>query len=107
VKKAFGRGVASSLHPSRARQAIRSAAQEAVSMARDGAFEPYVLDGPFVLEADVANTSAADLCQLAPGSDRSGPRTVRFETPDFREAFRCLLAWTYLGASEAPRYAGT
>src|SRR5437870_2060598 len=40
-------------------------------------------------------------------AERTGPRTVRFETADFRQAFRCLLAWTYLGASEAPRYAGT
>ena len=59
------------------------------------------------MEADVANTSAADLCGLAPGTERVGPRTVRFKTQDFREAFRCLLAWTYLGSSEAPRYAGT
>jgi len=39
--------------------------------------------------------------------ERLGPRTVGFRTIDFRDAFRCLLAWTYLGASEAPRYAGT
>ena len=62
---------------------------------------------PFVLEADLVNTSATDLCSMAPGSVRVGPRTVRFQSEDFREALRCLLTWTYLGASEAPRYAGT
>jgi D-amino peptidase len=105
VKQGFGRGVAQSLHPSAARKAIREAAAEVVESVPE--FHPYVLDGPYVLEADTANTSSADLCALAPGCERTGPRTVRFETADFRQAFRCLLAWTYLGASEAPRYAGT
>jgi D-amino peptidase len=105
VKQAFGRGVARSLHPQAARAAIRSAARDAV--AGVGKLQPYRPEPPFALEADVANTSCADLCALAPGTARVGPRTVRFETPEFAEAFRCLLAWTYLGASEAPRYAGT
>jgi len=107
VKRGFGRGVARSLHPSAARQAIRTASAEVVRASSGGGLEPYRPEGPFVLEADMANTSCADLCALAPGCSRPGPRTVRFETPDFLEAFRCLLAWTYLGASEAPRYAGT
>ena len=106
VKEAYGRNVARSLHPSVARAAIRKASLEAVQAALAGHLAPCVLVPPFVLEADLANTSAADLCGLGPGTDRTGPRTVRFETGDFREAFRCLLAWTYLGASEAPRYAG-
>jgi D-amino peptidase len=105
VKEGHGRGVARSLHPSAARDAIRAAAAEAVSARGD--LTPYRPDPPFVLEADIATTSGADLCALAPGTDRTGPRTVRFQTPDFREAFRCLLAWTYLGSTEAPRYAGT
>jgi D-amino peptidase len=105
VKEGYGRTVAKSLHPSAARAAIRKGAAEAV--AGCGELQPYRPDPPFVLEADVANTSCADLCALAPGVDRIGPRTVRFQTDDFREAFRCLLAWTYLGATEAPRYAGT
>jgi D-amino peptidase len=105
VKQGFGRGVAQGVHPSEARKAIREAAAEVVEGAPE--FHPYVLEGPYVLEADTANTSSADLCELPPGCERTGPRTVRFETDDFRLAFRCLLAWTYLGASEAPRYAGT
>jgi D-amino peptidase len=105
VKEAFGRNVARSLHPQAARDAIREAAAEAVSARQE--LEPFTIHAPVMLEADIANTSAADLCALAPGTDRIGPRTVRFETDEFMEAFRCLLAWTYLGASEAPRYAGT
>jgi D-amino peptidase len=105
VKEGYGRNVAKSLHPSAAREAIRKGAGEAVAAREE--LTPYQPVAPFVLDADVANTSCADLCALAPGVDRVGPRTVRFETDDFREAFRCLLAWTYLGSSEAPRYAGT
>jgi D-amino peptidase len=107
VKEAYGRGVAKSLHPSAARDAIRAAAADAVVAAESGGLTPYRVAAPIELEADLASTSCADLCALAPGVRRAGPRTVRFETDDFREAFRCLLAWTYLGASEAPRYAGT
>ena len=105
VKEAFGRNVARSLHPQAARDAIRRAAAEAVPARQE--LIPFTLDPPIVLEADIANTSATDVCALAPGVDRVGPRTVRFETNDFQDAYKCLLAWTYLGASEAPRYAGT
>lgn len=107
VKKAFGRGVARSLHPSEARDAIRRGAADAVKAAVAGELEPFRPDGPFALEADLANTSATELCALPPGVERTGPRTVRFESESFHDVFRCLLAWTYLGASEAPRYAGT
>ena len=104
VKEGYGRGVARSIHPSSARERIRAAAADAVRGADE--LEPYRLEPPFVMEADIANTSAADLCALAPRTERIGPRTVRFQSEDYREAFRCLLAWTHL-ASEAPRYAGT
>jgi D-amino peptidase len=105
VKEGFGRGVARSMHPSKAREAIRQAAEAAV---RDRAsLQQFRIDPPFSLEADVANTSATELCALVPGVERTGPRTVSFRTDDFRQAYRCLVAWTYLGASEAPRYAGT
>jgi D-amino peptidase len=107
VKEGFGRGVARSMHPSAAREAIRKGAAEAVQAAVSGELRPYEPDPPYALEADLANTSATDLCAIAPGCVRTGPRTVRFESEDFREVFRCLLTWTYLGASEAPRYAGT
>jgi D-amino peptidase len=105
VKQGMGRNVARSLHPSKARELIRQAAAEVVASAAD--LEPYHPQPPFALEVDVANTAIADVCSLAPGVRRTGSRTLRFDTEDFAEAFRCLLAFTYLGMSEAPRYAGT
>jgi D-amino peptidase len=105
VKQGMGRNVARGLHPEEACRRIRAGSVEAVE--GRGELRPYVIEPPVVLEADLVTTGATDLCSLAPGVERVGPRTVRFSTGDFREAFRCLLAWTYLGASEAPRYAGT
>lgn len=102
VKQASGRHVATSLSPERARGLIRDGCAEAVRGA--GSLEPFRPDPPFVLEADTANTVSAELCALPPGVIRTGPRTVRFETDSFEEVFRCLLAWTYLGMHEAPRY---
>jgi D-amino peptidase len=102
VKRATGRHVATSLSPERARERIRSETAEAVRGA--GSLEPFRPEPPFVLEADTTNTVSAELCALAPGTQRTGPRNVRFETQDFEELFRCLVAWTYLGIHEAPRY---
>jgi D-amino peptidase len=106
VKQGLGRNVAQGMHPSVARARIREGAALAVRAATDGALQPFVPAGPFVLEADLANSGCADLCSIMPGVDRTGPRTVRFETSVFGNAFRCLLAWTYLGDSQAPRYPG-
>ena len=97
--------MARSLHPSRARELIAAAAAETVAGA--AGLATYLPGRPYALEVDVVNTSVADVCSLVPGVHRTGPRTLAFTTDDFREAFRCLLAWTYLGMSEAPRYAGT
>lgn len=105
VKHSMGRGVARTLHPAAAREAIRAAAAEVVRAA--GEFRPFRPDPPFVLEADLLTTGIADLCSLVPGVERVGPRTLRYEGDDFRDVFRCLLCWTYLGESEAPRYPGT
>ena len=103
VKQASGRHVSTSLSPERVRAQIREASAEAVRGA--GSLAPFRPEPPFALEADTANTVSAELCALAPGTERVGARTVRFRTEDFAEAFRCLLAWTYLGIHEAPRYA--
>jgi len=102
VKQATGRHVATSRSPERARQDIRKAAADAVRNAPS--LDPFRPDPPFVLEADTANTVSAELCALVPGVARTGGRTVRFESDSFQEVFRCLLAWTYLGAHEAPQY---
>ncbi len=90
VKQGLGVNVAASLHPERARAAIREAAAATVAGAGELRADPD--PGPFTVELDLANLNMAELCALVPGSERIGGRTVRFEGGDFREVFRWLLA---------------
>lgn len=96
VKQGYGQGVARSLHPEAARDAIRAGSADAVRAAMAGELEPFRPDPPYRFEVDVMRSGMADVCALVPGSQRVGPRTLAFESGDYLEGFRCLLAWTYL-----------
>jgi D-amino peptidase len=98
VKQGYGQSVARSLHPSAARDAIRAAAADAVRAAAAGELEPFRPNPPHRFEVDVMRSGMADVCSLVPGSRRPAPRTVAFDTDDYLEGFRCLLAWTYLAS---------
>jgi D-amino peptidase len=100
VKEGFGDRVARSRSPTKARAAIRGLMRDAVKNAER--LEVWTPPGPYALELDLATTAVADLCALAPGTERAGPLTVRFETDDFRMLYRCLLTWMHLGRSVAP-----
>jgi D-amino peptidase len=97
VKEGHARNVARSLHPSAARDAIRRASADAVAGAAD--LEPFTPSGPYAFEADLKESVMAELCSLIPGVRRTAARTVRFDTEDYMEGFRCLLAWTHLASS--------
>jgi len=100
VKTAIARHVASNVSPELARAKIRLAATEAV---RDSAaLEPFRADPPFTIEVDLADTAMADVASLPPGTDRTGPRTVRFEDEDFRLVMRSFLTWMWLVRGVAP-----
>ena len=97
VKNSLGRTAVSSMHPVRAREAIRAAAARAV----DGAttlqpFNPPVSE----LRIDLIHGGMAELCALVPGTHRIAGRTVVREVADIAEAHQVLHAWMYL-ASEA------
>ncbi len=49
-------------------------------------------------------TVVADICALAPGTERPAPRTLRFADDDFRTIYRCLLTWMKLGQTVSPAY---
>ena len=59
---------------------------------------------PFGLEVDMISTSCTELAALAPGTQRTGPRTVRFEAKTVQEMIQTLLAWMYLARHAAPQY---
>lgn len=100
VKEGLGDRVARSQSPTKARAAIRGLIRDAVKNAER--LEVWAPGGPFTLELDLVDTAVADLCALCPGTERSGPRTVTYETDDFRMLYRCMLTLMHLGRSAAP-----
>ncbi len=100
VKTGIARHVASSVSPELARAKIRLAATEAVREA--AALEPFRPPAPFVFEVDLTDTAMADVASLPPGTERIAPRTVRFESDDFRTAMRAFLTWMWLVRGVAP-----
>ncbi len=102
VKQGIGNRVGRSWSPERARAAIRSEVAAAVVGFAD--LEAFTPGGPFTLEIDVIGTVVADICALAPGTERPSPRTLRFGSDDFLTVYRCLLTWMKLGQTVAPAY---
>jgi D-amino peptidase len=102
VKEGLGNRTGRSQSPSRAQAAIRGLVRESVKGVEHGAAEVWAPAGPFVLAVDTVNTDVADAIAVAPGSERSGPRTVRFAADDVRMAYRALLTWLALGRRTAP-----
>jgi D-amino peptidase len=100
VKEGLGARVGDSLSPKASCDAIQVGAARAVGACSDAV--PYVVPEPLDVEVDCATTAVADMCALAPGSERRGPITVGFLADDIGLATRCLLTWLYLGSWYAP-----
>lgn len=101
VKKGIGRHVAACLSPNVAHERIRRAALEATKTANELlVFRPKP---PFKLEVDMISTSCTELAALAPGTRRTGPRTVAVETKTVQDMVQVLLAWMYLARHAAPQ----
>ena len=88
VKQAVGRFAARSVAPSEACRRIR----EGVTAALGRAHAPLKLSPPVRLEVDFELTQMADMAELAPGSVRTGGRTVSYTHDDYREVFRAWRA---------------
>ena len=102
VKEGYGSRVGRSRSPEAARSAIRDAVRDVAEHLER--LELFVPAGPFALEIDVIDSAVADMCALSPGTMRPSARRVRFDTPDLRELYRCLLTWMNLGQRAAPGY---
>jgi D-amino peptidase len=101
VKKGMGRHVSSSLSPHVAHERIRRAALEATKTANEAlVFRPKP---PFELEVDMITTACTEIAALAPGTQRTGPRTVAFAAKTVQDMMRALLAWMYLARHVAPQ----
>jgi len=94
VKHAVGRFAARSVAPSVACRRIREGTIAALARRH----EPLRLTPPIRLEVDFALTQMADMAELAPGSVRTGGRTVTYTHDDYREVFRAWRALYNLAA---------
>jgi D-amino peptidase len=96
VKHAVGRFAARSVSPAAACRLIR----EGTTAALGRPHAPFRLAAPVRLEVDFALTQMADMAELAPGSVRTGGRTVSFTHDDYREVFRAWRALYNLASVE-------
>jgi D-amino peptidase len=95
VKRAVGRYAADNLHPKKARQKIRQAAQTAVE--RASSIEPLVVNQPVRVELRVSDPGLADGAQLMPEVERVDGLTVAYEAADYPTALRAARAMLSLG----------
>jgi D-amino peptidase len=88
VKHAVGRFAARSVSPAEACRRIRDGATAALRRKHP----PLVLERPVRLEVEFALTQMADMAELAPGSVRTGGRTLEYVHQDYTEVFRAWRA---------------
>jgi D-amino peptidase len=99
VKRAVGWRAAASVHPSIARDLVRSGAERAVRRAVAGELEPLRLSAPVRLEVEYRNGGEADHAAVVPPAERFGDRGVRIVAPDMPTAYRAFLAGIRLVAA--------
>jgi len=101
VKRGISRMGGESVHPSEARRLIREGAKQAIERVREGAIQPLVVETPVVIEIDFYFSPQADVSALIPTIERTGDRTVRFQSADAVEAYRTFLATYYISKDVA------
>ena len=101
VKRGVSRGAADSVHPSRARDLIRSAAQKVVERAanRDTAMVPLSLKPPLRMQIDFRHGGQADFAATIPGFERVGDRGVAYEADDAITMYRAFVSAARLADS--------
>lgn len=92
VKRGVGSRAAASVHPSVARERIRSAAERAVRRAAAGELSLLRIAPPVVIEVEYRTAGEADHAAVVPLAERFGDRGVRHTGPDAVTAYRGFLA---------------
>jgi D-amino peptidase len=90
VKESLGRQAARSLHPTVARERIRTAARRAIE--RLPTIPPMRAPDPADLELDLLTAAMADSVERVPGVTRLAARTVGYASGDYVELYRLFLA---------------
>ncbi len=90
VKESVGRKATRSVHPAKAREMIRTAAEGA--LAARGEIPPLRIEPPLTLDITFERGQMADICERLVGIERVGGCAVRAEADDMLTIFRHFLA---------------
>ena len=102
VKESIGNYAVNSISPQAAQEAIRKGAAEAVRNA--GNAQPFVFEPPITMEIDLTRVEQADVIEMIPGFERTGPRRVRLVHDDYAVIFKAFVAAFRMGAlADAPQ----
>jgi D-amino peptidase len=101
VKRGVSWNAADSLHPSKARDLIREAAQRAVAgVAASGSpIKPLTMTPPLNLRMEFHHAGQADVAATIPGFDRVGDRGITYATDDVVTLFRAFLSAARLSST--------
>jgi D-amino peptidase len=102
VKEALGRLAARTLTPVEACRRIEEAAHRVSGRLNEAAL--FTIEPPFTLEIDWMNTAMAESCEQIPMIERTGGRTIRYRTDDYRACYRMLLALLTMAIPYAYQY---
>jgi D-amino peptidase len=100
VKKAVSTAAAASLHPEKARAAIRAGAAEAIR--RAARLRPFAPAAPIRFEVDVTRSHLAELAALCHGVQRVANRTVAYQGADMLDVWRTWLVMRNVMNSRMP-----
>lgn len=93
VKTAIGQTAARTMHPQRARDAIRSGAARAIDACRAGALKPLALPAEMIIDAEFRPHGAAEVAAKVPGAQRVGARGVRRPMANPGEMLDVIDVW--------------
>lgn len=97
VKTAIGYTAVDSLTPQAAQAQIRAAAREAIG--RIPRAKPFSFEAPYELTIEAVNVENADYMELLPEFERTGGRSVRFVSNDYRTALKAFIVATRIGGA--------
>lgn len=96
VKEAVGRYAAKSLTPEKAQKLIQEKTKTALGK-RDK-IKPFILEPPYRFELEYLFSYMADQAELIPRVERTGGRSIRFETDNYIEGFKLFRVLVALGS---------
>ncbi|MCD6578121.1 M55 family metallopeptidase [bacterium] len=97
TKEGYGRYAAKIFNIKGVLNEIREKIKNQINNMKD--IKPFKWKSPYELEIEFIDTLIADIVELIPGVKRISGRVVQFQTNEFKELYRALIAMTLMGYS--------